>query len=104
MNTSQRRRHCGSLREALEKLGVNYERYINVHASAAPQTRADVTAAMSVEGLLGTDRVFAADLQALRPQAGQAASAASLVTSPPRPPANAQRQHLALTCGAVNQR
>src|SRR5262249_35319068 len=35
-------------------------------------TAADVTAAMSVEGLLGTDRVFAADLQALRPHAGQA--------------------------------
>ncbi len=31
---------------------------------------------MSVEGLLGTDRVFAADLHALRPQPGQAASAA----------------------------
>jgi histidine ammonia-lyase len=28
---------------------------------------ADITAAMSVEGLLGTDAVFAADLQALRP-------------------------------------
>ncbi len=39
---------------------------------------ADVTAAMSVEGLLGTDRVFAADLQALRPQAGQAVSAANM--------------------------
>jgi histidine ammonia-lyase len=39
---------------------------------------ADVTAAMSVEGLLGTDAVFAADLQALRPQAGQASSAANL--------------------------
>jgi histidine ammonia-lyase len=38
----------------------------------------DVTAAMSVEGLLGTDRVFAGDLQALRPQTGQAASAANL--------------------------
>ena len=33
---------------------------------------ADITAAMSVEALLGTDRVFAADLQALRPQPGQA--------------------------------
>ena len=33
---------------------------------------ADVTAAMSVEALLGTDRAFAADLQALRPQVGQA--------------------------------
>ncbi|MFT3865014.1 MAG: histidine ammonia-lyase [Solirubrobacterales bacterium] len=39
---------------------------------------ADVTAAMSVEGLLGTDAVFAADLQALRPQAGQADSAANI--------------------------
>ncbi len=40
---------------------------------------ADVTAAMSVEGQLATDRVFAADLQALRPHPGQAASAANLV-------------------------
>jgi histidine ammonia-lyase len=39
---------------------------------------ADVTAAMSVEGLLGTDAVFAADLQELRPQTGQAAAAANV--------------------------
>ena len=39
---------------------------------------ADITAAMSVEGLLGTDSVFAADLQALRPHPGQAASAGNL--------------------------
>ena len=39
---------------------------------------ADVTAAMSVEALLGTDRAFAAELIALRPQPGQAASAANL--------------------------
>ncbi|MDH6677132.1 histidine ammonia-lyase [Rhodococcus sp. LBL1] len=39
---------------------------------------ADIAAAMSVEGLLGTDRVFAADLQALRPQPGQAAAAANM--------------------------
>ncbi len=39
---------------------------------------ADVAAAMSVEALLGTDRVFAEDLQALRPHPGQAASAANL--------------------------
>src|SRR5256714_13089996 len=39
---------------------------------------ADVTAAMSVEALLGTDRAFAADLIALRPQPGQGASAANL--------------------------
>ena len=39
---------------------------------------ADITAAMSVEGLLGTDAVFAADLQGLRPHPGQAASATNL--------------------------
>jgi len=39
---------------------------------------ADLTAAMSVEALLGTDRVFAADLQALRPQPGQAIAAANM--------------------------
>jgi histidine ammonia-lyase len=41
---------------------------------------ADVAAAMSVEGQLGTDRVFAAELQALRPHPGQASSAANLTT------------------------
>ena len=41
---------------------------------------ADLTAAMSVEGLLGTDAVFAADLQALRPHPGQAASAGNIRT------------------------
>jgi histidine ammonia-lyase len=41
-------------------------------------TGADITAAMSVEALLGTDAAFAADLQALRPHPGQAASAANL--------------------------
>jgi histidine ammonia-lyase len=39
---------------------------------------ADVAAAMSVEALLGTDAVFAPDLQALRPHPGQADSAANL--------------------------
>jgi histidine ammonia-lyase len=39
---------------------------------------ADVTAAMSVEALLGTDRAFAQDLIALRPQPGQGESAANL--------------------------
>ncbi|MBF6326936.1 histidine ammonia-lyase [Nocardia transvalensis] len=37
---------------------------------------ADLTAVMSVEALLGTDRAFAADLQELRPHPGQARSAA----------------------------
>src|SRR3954470_16001642 len=39
---------------------------------------ADLAAAMSVEALLGTDAVFAPDLQALRPHPGQADSAANL--------------------------
>ncbi|ROS27846.1 histidine ammonia-lyase [Cellulomonas sp. PhB150] len=41
-------------------------------------TSADVAAAMSVESLLGTDAVFAADLQGLRPHPGQAVSAANI--------------------------
>lgn len=42
-------------------------------------TVADITAAMSIEGLLGTDRVFAPDLHGpLRPQIGQIASAANI--------------------------
>ena len=39
--------HVRALVPALAKLGIDYERYINVHASAAPQTKADVAAAMS---------------------------------------------------------
>jgi len=39
---------------------------------------ADLAAAMSVEGLAGTDTVFAADLQSLRPHPGQARSAANV--------------------------
>ena len=40
---------------------------------------ADITTAMSIEGLLGTDRVFAPDLHApLRPHIGQAVSAANI--------------------------
>jgi histidine ammonia-lyase len=40
---------------------------------------ADIAAAMSVEAQLGTDRVFAPELQAIRPHPGQALSAANLV-------------------------
>ena len=40
---------------------------------------ADITAAMSVEAQLGTDAVFAPDLQELRPHPGQAAAAANMV-------------------------
>ncbi|HXD27765.1 MAG TPA: histidine ammonia-lyase [Arthrobacter sp.] len=39
---------------------------------------ADLSAAMSIEGLLGTDDVFAPDLHALRPHPGQIASAANM--------------------------
>ncbi|EME53179.1 histidine ammonia-lyase [Amycolatopsis decaplanina] len=42
---------------------------------------ADITAAMSVEALLGTDRAFAAELQALRPHPGQALSARRMWTA-----------------------
>ena len=41
-------------------------------------TSADVAAGLSVEGLLGSDAVFADDLQQLRPHPGQALSAANL--------------------------
>jgi histidine ammonia-lyase len=40
---------------------------------------ADVSAAMSVEAQLGTDRVFRPELHAIRPHPGQAASAANLL-------------------------
>jgi histidine ammonia-lyase len=41
-------------------------------------TTADIAAAMSIEGLLGTDAALAEDLQALRPHPGQAAAAANM--------------------------
>jgi histidine ammonia-lyase len=47
---------------------------------AALLDTADITAAMSIEALLGTDRPFAADLQALRPHPGQAVSAERMAT------------------------
>jgi histidine ammonia-lyase len=40
---------------------------------------ADISAAMSVEALLGTDRVFRPELHAIRPHPGQAASSANLI-------------------------
>ena len=51
---------------------------LGLHDLEVLLTTADVAAAMSVESQLGTDAVFAADLMALRPQSGQAASAANL--------------------------
>jgi histidine ammonia-lyase len=41
-------------------------------------TSADITAALTLEGLLGTDRVLAPELHAIRPHPGQAASAANM--------------------------
>ena len=51
---------------------------LSVHDLHALVVHADIAAAMSVEALLGTDRVFADDLQQLRPQPGQAKSAANM--------------------------
>jgi glyoxylase-like metal-dependent hydrolase (beta-lactamase superfamily II) len=39
--------HVRALAAAVDKLGLNYERYINVHASAEAQTKADVLAALA---------------------------------------------------------
>jgi histidine ammonia-lyase len=50
------------------------------HDAARLLTTADLAAAMTVEGALGTDRPFAEDLQALRPHPGQADSAGNLRT------------------------
>ena len=41
---------------------------------------ADVSASLSIQALRGTDRVFIAELQALRPHAGQRVSAANLMS------------------------
>ncbi len=49
-----------------------------IHDLRALLKVADITAAMSVEGLLGSDAPFAADLQRLRPHPGQAAAAANM--------------------------
>ncbi len=49
-----------------------------IHDLRALLKVADITAAMSVEGLLGTDAAFAADLQALRPHPGQGVAAANM--------------------------
>ncbi|MDH4279701.1 MAG: histidine ammonia-lyase [Acidimicrobiia bacterium] len=49
-----------------------------VHDAGSLLATADLAAAMTVDGLLATDRPFAHDLQALRPQPGQIDSAANL--------------------------
>ncbi len=50
------------------------------HDATRLLAQADMIAAMTVEGLLATDRPFADDLQRLRPHPGQAVSAANLRT------------------------
>ncbi len=40
--------HVKALAPVLEKLNLDYDRYINVHASAAPQSKADVMKAMAM--------------------------------------------------------
>jgi histidine ammonia-lyase len=49
-----------------------------LHDIAGLLSTADVTAAMTVEGALGTDRPFAEEIMELRPHPGAAASAANL--------------------------
>jgi histidine ammonia-lyase len=49
------------------------------HDLAGLLDTADLTAAMTTEAVLGTDRAFAADLQSLRPHPGQAVSAARML-------------------------
>ncbi|HTC90701.1 MAG TPA: hypothetical protein VK686_20500, partial [Bryobacteraceae bacterium] len=40
--------HVKAIVPVLERLNLDYDRYINVHASAAPQTKADVMKAMAM--------------------------------------------------------
>lgn len=56
-------------------------------------TAADVVCAMSIEGLLGTDRPFQPRLHELRPHPGQAASAANLRTLLAGSPILASHRH-----------
>jgi histidine ammonia-lyase len=59
--------------EGMLALGV-----LALHDARRLLTAADVTAAMTVEGALGTDRPFAEEIIELRPHPGAAASAANL--------------------------
>ena len=54
---------------------------------------ADLSAALSIEGLMGTDRVLAPDLQALRPHPGQATSAAHMAALLAGSPIVASHRH-----------
>ena len=71
---------------------------------------ADVTAAMSAEALLGTDRTFQARLHEIRPHPGQVASAANLARaacaarrSSPRTAIRSTRSRTRTRCGAARR-
>jgi histidine ammonia-lyase len=59
--------------DGMAALGV-----LALHDAEALLTTADVTAAMTIEGALGTDRPFADEVVELRPHPGQLASAANI--------------------------
>ncbi len=58
--------------------GILGQLCLAVHDARRLVVQADVVAALTVEGLLASDRPYAADLQALRPHPGQVVSAANL--------------------------
>jgi hypothetical protein len=60
----------------------------------------DLTAAMSVEGLLGTDNTFAADLQALRPPPGPGRVGVEPTKDPGREPDPGQPRQRGLHQGS----
>ena len=58
--------------------GILAKLSLALHDLSMLMRTADITAAMTVEGLLATDRAYADELQQLRPQIGQAVSARNL--------------------------
>ena len=64
-----------------------------LHDLAGLLKAADITAAMSTEALLGTDRAFADDLVTMRPQPGQARSAANMAKVLAATPIVASHRH-----------
>jgi histidine ammonia-lyase len=64
-----------------------------LHDLAGLLKAADITAAMSTEALLGTDRAFADDLVTMRPQPGQARSAANMAKVLAASPIVASHRH-----------
>jgi len=64
-----------------------------LHDLAGLLRAADITAAMSTEALLGTDRAFADDLVTMRPQPGQARSAANMAKVLAASPIVASHRH-----------